>query len=382
VPMPSDAPQYPSGVDAPLSPNYYDQNVLKTYTQLPVNLDPRIYALAKRITSHAKTMYDKAVAIETYLRTNYSYSVDIQHPANEDGVSWFLFDGPAKGYCNYFASAMALLARAEGIPARVVAGYTHGTYDAKSHRWIIRGSDAHAWTQVYFAGYGWINFEPSASFDAFTRPLPNQFASASGNDTTTPAGGASNAANLAQNRLGENAGDLGSGGGSPTPVDRPAQLRQRLGITFGALMLLLVFSGIAFALWWRRLFCRYGLATQLYGRLCVLAGWAGIRLRPSQTPYEYTRDLAKATSLEADALARLGDIYVRSQWADPGSKEHPRNSGEMAELTHLWRYLQPRMFFYVLRHPHFLCWLPEKIIHQASSLWKRRRRRRSIEQDF
>ena len=66
---------------------------------------------------------------------------------------------------------MTIMARELGMPARVVVGYTSGTYDAKTQTWVVRGSNAHAWTQIYFDGYGWINFEPSPSFPTFVRPL-------------------------------------------------------------------------------------------------------------------------------------------------------------------------------------------------------------------
>ena len=126
------------------------------------------------------------------------------------------------------------------------------------------------------------------------------------------------------------------------------------------IVLLVLFSCILFAVWWRRLFRRYGLAAQLFGRICLLANWAGIELRSSQTPYEYVHGVATATPQEAETLERLGDIYVRDRWADPKSKEHPERTGEIHELPGLWKRLQPRLFFYVVRHPHFLRWLPQR----------------------
>ncbi|HEY7418041.1 MAG TPA: hypothetical protein VH593_22865, partial [Ktedonobacteraceae bacterium] len=70
------------------------------------------------------------------------------------------------------------------------------------------------------------------------------------------------------------------------------------------------------------------------------------------------------------------------QWADPASKEHPRNSGEMAELVGLWHYLQPRMFFYVLRHPHFLREVPERISGLTAIVRTRRKQHHLIDQDL
>ena len=81
-------------------------------------------------------MYDKAEALESYLRNNYKYNVNVSLPPGQEAVSWFLFNGANQGFCNYFATAMAIMAREVGIPARVVAGYTSGTYDVKQHAWL------------------------------------------------------------------------------------------------------------------------------------------------------------------------------------------------------------------------------------------------------
>jgi len=172
--LPKDAPSFvpnPNRPDQVPPLNYYDPNILHDYLQVPANLDPNIQLLARQITSGSKTMYEMALALENYLHSHYRYTTNIALPPGQEGVSWFLFRSGNQGFCNYFATAMAIMARELGIPARVVIGYTSGSFDAKTQNWVVRGSDAHAWTQIYFAGYGWINFEPSASFQQFTRPL-------------------------------------------------------------------------------------------------------------------------------------------------------------------------------------------------------------------
>jgi hypothetical protein len=173
IPFPADAPKLPPNFDGPLPPAYYHPAILSTYLQHPDNLDPNILRLAQSIVAnaHATTMYDKALALEDYLRSNYKYNVNVNLPPGQEGVSWFLFRSGNQGFCNYFASAMTIMARLLGMPARVVDGYTNGQYDPKHNEWVIRGVDAHLWTQIYFAGYGWINFEPSLGFSQFTRPL-------------------------------------------------------------------------------------------------------------------------------------------------------------------------------------------------------------------
>jgi hypothetical protein len=77
-------------------------------------------------------------------------------------VDYFLFD-LKKGYCDYYATSMTVLARSAGLPARLVLGYAGGHYDPYSAQYIVTKADAHAWTEVYFAGIGWIEFEPTAN---------------------------------------------------------------------------------------------------------------------------------------------------------------------------------------------------------------------------
>ncbi len=172
VPMPANSPHFSSNYPGQLPITYYDPSTLNANIQLPKGLDPRIAALAKHLTANAPTMYDKVVAVESYLRNNFTYDVNINLPPGQEAVSWFLFNSGYKGYCNYFASAMAIMLRTLGIPARISVGYPNGKYDTKARKYVIDGSDAHAWTQVFFAGYGWINFEPSAGFHALYSPVP------------------------------------------------------------------------------------------------------------------------------------------------------------------------------------------------------------------
>lgn len=369
--MPQNAPKtLPPDENVPIPASYYNPTILSMYTQLP-KLDPRIAKLAQSITHDKTTMYDKVVALELYLRSHYAYNVNIHRPSSEEGVAWFLFDNPNKdGFCNYFASAMTIMARSLGIPARVMVGYTSGTYDPVHKQSVMRGTDAHSWTQVYFAGYGWVNFEPSASFAQFTRPLPNQFPSTG--STGTVSGGVPNQPihPSARNRLNPN--DSSSGNSSSTTATSTGP---SIGTLLGGFILLLLFACLSFSLWWRRLFHNYALPIQLYGRICMLARWAGIELKPSQTPYEHVQELALSSPGEATTLEKLGDIYVRDRWADPASGDHPRRNGEIEQLPGIWKRLQPRLFFYVLRHPHFLRWLPQTVWESVTSFRKRRRAR-------
>jgi transglutaminase-like putative cysteine protease len=132
------------------------------YLHLPDTVTPRTLALARDLTATEPTPYDRAVAIETYLRENYPYTLDVPFPGSgQDMVDYFLFD-LREGYCTYYASAMVVLARASGVPARMVLGYAPGTYDPLRAEYVVAESDAHAWPELYFPRYGWVEFEPTA----------------------------------------------------------------------------------------------------------------------------------------------------------------------------------------------------------------------------
>ncbi len=140
----------------------YPPDILALYLQLPAHLPSRVVQLAEDLTVDKKNSFDKALMIESYLRT-FPYTLDVSTPpAGRDAVDYFLFD-VQRGYCDYYASAMVVLARAAGLPARLVIGYASGVYDPVGSQYIIRAADAHSWAEIYFAGFGWIEFEPSGN---------------------------------------------------------------------------------------------------------------------------------------------------------------------------------------------------------------------------
>ena len=139
------------------------------YMEVPASVPARVGELARRIAAGAGNPYDKAVAIQDYLRS-LSYTLNVSAPpTGRDAVDYFLFDS-RQGYCSYFASAMVLMARSVGIPARMAAGYAAPAYDARTGAYIITGANAHAWPQLYFPGYGWIDFEPTPAQALIERP--------------------------------------------------------------------------------------------------------------------------------------------------------------------------------------------------------------------
>ncbi len=141
----------------------FSEPIVTTYLQLP-ELDPRIKELALQITAKAPTEYDKAAAIELYLKTHYQYSLNLTGKQTDDPLAYFLFTRRS-GHCEYFAAAMTVMLRDVGIPARYVGGFLPGEYNDVGGDWIVRASDAHTWVEVFFPGYGWITFDPTPPGD-------------------------------------------------------------------------------------------------------------------------------------------------------------------------------------------------------------------------
>ncbi len=154
----SDVPIVPAADLRAASANYSPE-MRQIYLQLPP-IDPDITQLAGRIGARFGNAYDKASAIELYLKTHYAYTLNLSGPETDDPLANFLFVRRF-GNCEYFAAAMVVMLRAEGIPARYVTGFLQGEYNDLGGDYIIRESDAHAWVEVYFPGYGWITFDPT-----------------------------------------------------------------------------------------------------------------------------------------------------------------------------------------------------------------------------
>ncbi|KEO81530.1 transglutaminase TgpA family protein [Tumebacillus flagellatus] len=146
---------------------------MEPYVSLPTTLPQRVKDLAKEITKDAKTPYERALALESYLRSNYIYDTqNVPVPkADQDFVDQFLFDSK-RGYCDHFSSSMVVMARALGMPARWVKGFTMGDPDLSwkspvegEYKYVVKNKNAHSWPEIYFDKIGWVAFEPTATFN-------------------------------------------------------------------------------------------------------------------------------------------------------------------------------------------------------------------------
>ncbi|WP_219637918.1 transglutaminaseTgpA domain-containing protein [Cohnella sp. CFH 77786] len=158
---------------------------LSPYLQLPDSLPSRVKELAAKVTAAGTNPFDKAELLEGYLKKTYPYNnkPDLSKRKSADVTDAFLFE-IREGYCDYYSTAFVVMARSLGIPARWVKGYASGVDPAKTESlrfggvpddpdgpgtYTVRNADAHSWAEVYFEGYGWIPFEPTAGFSV---PLP------------------------------------------------------------------------------------------------------------------------------------------------------------------------------------------------------------------
>lgn len=137
----------------------YSPDITDAYLEV-ADEDPRVAQLAAQIAGSARNDYDKASALETYLRTRYAYTLELPRTAEKDPIANFLFERK-QGHCEYFASAMAIMLRTLGIPSRVVNGFRSDEFNDITGSYIVRAKDAHSWVEAYFPGYGWQTFDPT-----------------------------------------------------------------------------------------------------------------------------------------------------------------------------------------------------------------------------
>ena len=289
------------------------------YLQLPRRLPRRVVDAAHTATLGATSAYDKAAALESYLRNSFTYSTHVPVvPPDRDWVDYFLFDSK-QGYCDYFATAMVVLLRVEGVPARVASGFAPGDHNPDTGTWLVRENHAHSWVEVYFPRYGWVTFEPSA-----IRPLPERLDQAPPPaPSLTPAPADTDSAGLTPDELDELRNLRDSGGGV---VARPF-LSTGPGMVLLGLGGLLAAVGVAaagLAVAWRRGLGGLAHYQQPYAQLVRLSRWLGaLRPRPADTPYELADALARQVPTAGPAIEELADAYVEGTYAPRPPRADP-----------------------------------------------------------
>jgi hypothetical protein len=279
----------------------FQRPLLQRYTRLP-RIPQRIRDLASSLTKPYTNEYDKARAVESYLRTlNYSLSVS-PPPAGRDAVDYFLFDSMT-GYCDYFSSSMAVLLRSVGVPARVVAGYSTGTANGDG-TFEVRDNNAHSWVEVYFPQYGWIEFDPTPAQPLVQHPVGYVQPTPTPEPTplSTPQTEPTPLVPLVPPVF-PAAGSTDAGAHSDTPANNSLSLVAFL--LFG-----LGLAALGLRALWRRSLAGLSPADLVYadmGRLATLLGW---RRRPGETPHEYASRLASLAPAHSASFRLVADVFV------------------------------------------------------------------------
>jgi transglutaminase-like putative cysteine protease len=307
----------------------YPKAIAERYLQLPDSLPDRVRVLADQVAIGRDNPYDKAVAVEHYLR-DIPYNEQILGPEpDQDGVDYFLFDA-REGYCDYYSSAMVVMLRSVGVPARYVRGYSQGLREEGLYRILER--DGHAWPEVYFPGYGWVEFEPTAGEPVLVR--------AANRERNPPPGPMGRDRPLMDDEFPQEPRDYDPGAAGPVPTSTTELLWQQLGRGGGLLLtavaFVLVFAALLMVRRQRRIE-GLSIAERVY---LDLAYWSRRLLAMDplahQTPLEYAGEVARVVPSRREAIEQIADIYVQERF---GAKSI---SGEAAEAA--WDLVMPELW--------------------------------------
>jgi transglutaminase-like putative cysteine protease len=284
----------------------YPDWVVRRYLQLPGSTTDRTRQLAKEL-ENGLVPYDAAMSIQNWLRENIKYNEAIPFPpADRDVVDYLLFDSK-QGYCEYYSTAMVIMLRSLGIPAREVVGYFSGEYSEDQGGYLYRESNAHAWVEVYFPNYGWIAFEPTSPRPAFERePAPPPVEDP--NAGTGSVGGATGTGNDTPFPEDPPLLDPGTTGVLPEQPSRFWEVA-RIALPVTALLLVIL------AFLWLSGFRGLTPSGQFYARMTRSGQLAGVRPPPGTTPYEWARAVGDRVPNARRSLDQITDLYVREQYA-------------------------------------------------------------------
>ena len=319
-------PVEPTVAELRAAPTTVPPEIAARYLALPERLPQRVLDLTVEVVADAGTQYDQARSIEAFLRT-YTYTLDLPAPpADRDIVDYFLFD-LQRGYCDYYASAMVVMARAAGLPARLASGYAQGSYDYAAQRWVVSEKEGHSWVEIHFAGLGWVEFEPTAGQPGLLRPGGSELAG-----IKVP----------------------------PVPPRSVGPLRFPWTLlALGTLLVLLAAVLVAVWFWRPGQGKRVGpddLIRDRYGRLLRWGARLDYAPHDGQTPHEYGQALAGALKARGERsrwarvrhaggrapseVQQIEEGYTRAQYsADPPTRD------EGLRIRELWRRLRRRLLW-------------------------------------
>ena len=304
------------------APQEYPAWITDRYLQLPPDFPETVKTLAREVTQDATNPYDTAEALRRYL-ISLPYSLEnVPAPEGQDWVEHFLFV-QRRGFSQNYASSMITMLRSLGIPARLVVGFAPGVWDEGRGEWIVQAQHYHAWAEVYFPGYGWVEFEPTPAdvqpaleYLGFSRQgvlvgLPEDLDPCSiigllmvGCEEPGSAG----------RQIESSFTELPvPGGGAGTVVDSGGGLGS-LWALVGLGLALGVAVPVGAASYIRLGTSRLGYPTVTYASMSLLGRLAGVGRRPQDTPWEYSARLGQAFPKHEKAINRITKGFVSTRY--------------------------------------------------------------------
>ena len=315
------------------------------YTQLPADMPPRVAELARDITAGADNPYDKAKAVEAWLKTNITYNLAIDPPPfGSDGVDHFLFESK-EGYSEYFGSAMTVLMRSLDIPARMTTGYTTGNLVDGSNLYLVSDRHSHGWAEVYFPGYGWIPFEPTPGKRIPIVVPPEEQAAMA--ELRAATGGSGDLPceieeDCEEADLTLDPNNLPTPDGPSTAFWNAARAAMPWAIGVGSAMLLIAGSGW---LAWRLLLATPRDAAVTYRRLRRLGSFATLAPSQHQTPHQWAARVADALPEHRFAVQRIVDAYTLRTYSGRTFDDSPDGN----DVADAWNAVRFPLLWYGLR---------------------------------
>ncbi|MSQ31682.1 MAG: hypothetical protein EXR59_00355 [Dehalococcoidia bacterium] len=306
----------------------YPEWVASRHLALPSSVPERVRQLSRDVTKDTKTPYDKAAAIESYLR-GFEYTTNIEAPPfGADAVDHFLFT-LKRGYSEYFASAMTVMLRSSGVPARIAIGYATGEFDEATQQYIVREKQAHGWVEVYFPGYGWTPFEPTPIYNPIARVAAPE-------DSGTSGVGSEPDPEFPLEDF---------NGGEDPNLSTPLSLSKWFDWSNVYLPLLGIFSLMAisflvFIVYLQRGLGGQPLVAQTYEKMCRLATYSGNKPARNNTPAEFSSRLSAVLPEFSESIGKISSSYTKSRYG-----RGVINAADEIELKARWQPLQRRLFF-------------------------------------
>lgn len=337
----------------------YSNALVARYLQLP-QLSPHVAELARRVAGQAATPYAKTIAVHQHLLNGYRYSMDVETTKSAHPIEDFLFDRRT-GYCEHFSTAMVIMLRSLGIPARLVTGFLASEWNSFGHYFTVRQRDAHAWVEVYFPKSGWITMDPTPVSGIIERPSSwntiqsigqsfelqwdRLFVQFSARDQLAIFYSLRDSSESARDLLWywsasireAAAKNVGIGDGV---LGTSKSLFLGFALVLGGIVIALLMSFIRIRAWFgafpgHRTTHEHEEVTKLYRKMLELVERQGIIRRPSTTPLEFAREVRRHWSEADPVIAKVTALYCRGRFS-----ESTLSHDEIAHIADQVRALQ------------------------------------------